>query len=87
MATPATPPTAQELIDALSALDPATPVLVSTHYDNDIGHAADVEIRVGEMYPTEGAFWTEFNRADLEPGERAPAGVARVGIITARGDV
>lgn len=83
---PSTPPTAKELIAELSKVDPDTPVIVSTHYDNDIGHASEISVRLAWMEPTEASYWEQVDVADLRAaGEPIPDDAVRAVVITASG--
>jgi hypothetical protein len=58
MATPQTPPTVGEIVEALLKQDQSLPLVVSTHYDNDVGHSSNVGLSIELIYPAgEGSFW------------------------------
>ncbi|MFF2053781.1 hypothetical protein ACFVU2_19410 [Leifsonia sp. NPDC058194] len=55
---PQIPPTVGEIITALSKLDPALPLVVSTHYDNDQALDSDVDLSVELVRPVgDQSFW------------------------------
>ena len=62
--TKGVPVTVKEFITELEKLDPNLPVMVSTYYDNDIGHATEIEIREGFVENVEDFFWTEVDASD-----------------------
>jgi hypothetical protein len=58
MSQPQTPPTVGEIVEALLKLDQSLPLVVSTHYDNDVAHSSDVELTLELISPIgEKSFW------------------------------
>lgn len=57
MANTKTPPTVGEIVAALTKLDQNLPFVVSTHYDNDTSHSADISLSVVPIYHVEGSIW------------------------------
>lgn len=83
---PSTPPKVREIIAALEKLDPELPVLVSTHYDNDVGHASEVSVYKSDAYPEgEGDFWNLYDRDDQDDDDDLPDDVITAIVIEARG--
>lgn len=80
------PTTAGELIRALSQVDPDTPLIASTHFDNDIGYGANIDVSLGWFRPGDGAFWTPFEPDNYSSfDEVLPTGALQGLILTARG--
>lgn len=83
--TPSTPPTVRELIISLQKLDPDMPVLVSTHYDNDIGYASEISLYESAAHPSgEGDFWDTFDVNDYDEDEIPDDSISAI-VIQARG--
>jgi len=82
---PSTPPTVREVIASLQKLDPELPVLVSTHYDNDIGFASEVSIYESAAHPSgEGDFWQTFDEDDYDEDDIPDGSISSI-VIQARG--
>jgi hypothetical protein len=69
MSAPQTPPTVGEIVEALLKQDQSLPLVVSTHYDNDVGHSSSVGLSVELIYPAgEGSFWNLQDISSPTPG-------------------
>lgn len=80
------PPTVGEIIAQLQEADPDAPVIVSTHYDNDIGYASQISVGQQWMEPTEGSFWDQYDPEDLRAmGDPLPEDGVHAVVITASG--
>lgn len=73
---PPTPPTVGEIVQALQALDPNMPLIVSTHYDNDVGYSSEVQLSVEDARPV-----GEANAWDLTD-DPTDHGVIRAAVLT-----
>lgn len=78
--------TAREIIEALQEVDPDTPVIVSTHYDNGIGYASQIGVALGWVQPMERAFWDQYDPEELKQwGDPQPDDGIQAVVITAWG--
>lgn len=68
-AVPAMPPTVGEIVAALLKLDQSLPLVVSTHYDNDVGYSSGVQLSLGLISPVgEEDFWDVQDDTCPAPG-------------------
>jgi hypothetical protein len=58
-----------DIVEALLKLDQSLPLVVSTHYDNDIGHSSNVCLSDELIYPVgEKDFWSLQDISSPTPG-------------------
>lgn len=58
--------TVAQLISALQQINPTLPIVVSTHYDNDLGHTTDLRVDQSTFVPSEGHFLQEIEPSDYD---------------------